>query len=231
MMMYDLLKDIIPKNHSRQVTSTYFTDNIFRSTNIDNVMDLGCGTANSINYFKMKNPNIKWVGVDIQSSPEVNLRNRIDGEFVTFDGINLPFGNDSFDMIFSNQVFEHVRNPKELLKEVRRVLKQKGYFTGSVSHLEPYHSHSLWNYTPYGFKVLIEESRLELKEIRPGIDALTLIVRRALGSPHFFDLYWRKQSPFNMLIEFISFIKRQKHDQINLVKLLFCGQFVFIAKK
>ena len=231
MSMYNLLKDAVPKDHSRQVTSQYFADEILRSKNIHNVMDLGCGAGRSAGYFLIKNPYIKWVGVDIESSPEVSSRSRTDGKFVTFNGADLPFNNNSFDMIFSNQVFQYVRYPRKLLGEIRRVLSPGGYFIGSVSYLEPYTSMSTWNYTPYGFKVLIEEAGMELKEIRPSIDALTLIIRRILRHSKFFGRYWEKESPLNKLINFAGFLMRKKHDEINLIKLLFCGQFVFLVQK
>ena len=229
--MFEFLKDFLPKDHSEQVTSWYFTDEILRRNNIHNVIDLGCGAGDSMDYFKKKNPNIKWVGVDIESSPEVNSRTRNDVKFMTFDGINLPFDNNSLDMVFSNQVFEHVKYPRGLLKEVQRVLVPGGYFVGSTSHLEPYHSHSLWNYTPYGFKVLIEEAGMRLKEIRPEIDAFTLLVRRISRDHAFFNRYSKRETLVNKLIGLIGFIARKEHDKINLIKLLFCGQFAFLAQK
>jgi ubiquinone/menaquinone biosynthesis C-methylase UbiE len=229
--LYDLLKDVIPNDHSRQVRSTYYIDDILANNKVNHVMDLGCGDGRSIDYFRKKDPDIKWVGVDIESSPEVDSRTRSDGEFVSYDGINLPFANDSFDLIFSDQVFEHVRYPKELLKEICRVLKPEGYFTGSVSYLEAYHSCSLWNYTPYGFKVLLEEFEMKLKQLRPSIDALTLIVRRLLGRPRFFNRYWEKESPLNKLLDIAAFIKRKECNTVNFKKLLFCGQFVFLVQK
>ena len=82
-------------------------------------------------------------------------------------------------MIYCNQVLEHVRFPERLLREVCRVLKPNGYFVGATSQLEPYHSLSVWNYTPHGFRLLVKEVGLQLQEIRPGIDALTLIIRAA----------------------------------------------------
>ncbi len=231
MTMYELLKNALPNNHSKQVSYRYITDKLLQREDVNTIMDLGCGKGYSVDYFRSKKQNIKWFGVDIESSPEVDSRTRTDVIFRSFDGINLPFADSSFDMVFSNQVFEHVRYPEELLKDVCRVLRVGGYFVGSVSHLEPYHSHSLWNYTPYGFKVLIEDSGLNLVELRPGIDALTLIARRICRGHKFFMRYSRKDSPLNTLIDIMSFILRKKHDEINLIKLLFCGQFVFLAKK
>jgi hypothetical protein len=67
--------------------------------------------------------------------------------------------------------FEHVRHPEELLSDIARVLRPGGQSIGSTSQLEPYHSLSLWNYTPYGFRVLVEGAGLKLDKIRPSIDA------------------------------------------------------------
>lgn len=230
--MYDLLKEYIPNDHSRQVVSKYYTEYLFRQNNkIRQVMDLGCGTGNSLDYFRRKNPRIRWVGLDIEKSPEVDLRTRTDGEFYTFDGIHIPFDDDHFDLIYCNQVFEHVRRPINLLKEVRRVLRPNGYFIGSTSQLEPYHSYSLWNYTPYGFCLLIKEAGLQLVEMRPSIDALTLIIRCGLRTPKFFSRWWEKESPLNLVISFFGKVMRKRPEWINAKKLLFCGQFCFLARK
>jgi len=229
--LYDLLIEAIPKDHSGQVNSTYFIDYVLANGVIEKVMDLGCGVGNSVELFHKKDPKIKWVGVDIESSPEVCCRTRSDADFITYDGVHLPFKGNSIDLVFSNQVFEHVRSPQELLKEISRVLKPGKCFTGSVSYLEPYHSFSLWNYTPYGFKLLLEEAGLILEEVRPGIDSLTLIIRSIFGRPKFFDRYWQKESFLNALIELVGHLKRKDPQIINLVKLRYCGQFVFLARR
>jgi hypothetical protein len=67
--------------------------------------------------------------------------------------------------------------------------------------------------------------------MRPGVDALTLILRRALGRPKFFLRWLEKESPFNFLIELLGKISRKDPAWINAVKLLFCGQFVFLVSK
>ena len=194
-------------------------------------MDLGCGDGNTLDYFRRKSQGVRWVGIDIEKSPEVESRTRTDGEFHTFNGIHIPFDDNHFDLIYCNQVFEHVRHPIDLLKEVNRVLRPNGYFVGSTSHLEPYHSYSLWNYTPYGFCLLIEEIGLHVVEIRPSIDSLTLIVRRGLGRSRFFSLWWEKESPLNLVISLYGKVMRKSPVWINTVKLLFCGQFCFLVHK
>ena len=195
------------------------------------VLDLGCGEGNSVDFFLSVNPDIKWIGLDVHISPEVEKRTRSDVQFKTFDGINIPFADNHFDLIYCNQVLEHVRFPGKLLTDVCRVLKPKGYLVGATSQLEPYHSLSVWNYTPHGFRLLVEDGGLQLQEIRPGIDALTLIIRAALQKPKFFNRWWEKESPLNKVINLVGMVSKKDNRTINFAKLILCGQFCFIARK
>ncbi|MGH7598747.1 MAG: class I SAM-dependent methyltransferase [bacterium] len=227
-ILYHLMKDYVPKDHTRQITPEYYLERLFKRENdLNKVMDLGCGAGDSIDYFRKKMPDIKWIGLDIEKSPAVAARTRTDGEFHTFDGVHIPFANDSFDLIYCYQVFEHVRYPAELLKEVYRVLRPHGYLVGSTSQLEPFHTYSFWNYTPYGFLQLVEEAGLRLVEIAPSIDALTLILRQGFGGPNFFSRWWRKESPLNRVINIIGKLAGKEQAWINAAKLVFCGQFCF----
>jgi ubiquinone/menaquinone biosynthesis C-methylase UbiE len=228
----EIIQKCVPNDHSRQVNSEYYIDYVFnKNNNIKMIMDLGCGNGDSFEYFTPYNSKITWIGLDIASSPEVNIRIRNDLLFVAYDGVNIPFDDNSFDVIFSNQVFEHVRYPELLLKETKRVLKPEGYFIGSVSSMEPYHSYSLWNYTPYGFSLLIEEAGMELIELRPSIDAITIIVRKGMGYPDFFSRWWNKESPLNRVISIFGKVWGKDQRFINKTKLSFCGHFCFLVKK
>lgn len=222
----------IPNDHSRQVNALKVVERIYEHVkNTKNVLDLGCGIGNSYYYFKNRIPNIEWIGVDIESSPEVKLRTEHNEKIIVFDGINIPLRDSTTELVYSNQVFEHVKKPEALIMDIYRILRPGGYFVGSVSNLEPYHSLSMRNYTPYGFKELVESSGLTLEEIRPGIDALTLIIRRIMGSPKILNRYWNVESPLNRMINIYGSIRRMTHREINLLKLLFCGQFSFVAIK
>ncbi|MGH9517611.1 MAG: class I SAM-dependent methyltransferase [Terriglobales bacterium] len=226
------LQPYIPMDHSRQVTAEHCLRQLFAThKDLRRVMDLGCGSGDSVDLFREKIEEVKWVGLDIESSPEVMRRTRADAEFRTFDGVQIPYETDSFDLVYSRQVFEHVRRPAELLKEVHRVLRPTGLFVGSTSHLEPYHSYSFWNYTPLGFSELLQEAGFQLVEMRPGIDALTLLVRRALGCPKVFDRFFRSESPLNLVIELASRIAGKSRGWSNAAKLLFSGHFCFLAAK
>lgn len=142
------------------------------------VLDLGCGNGRMFERLETIIPSIKYIGVDIADSDEVLSRERSDLQFMTFDGVNIELPAETCDLVFCNQVFEHVRHPDLLLKNVHRVLKKGGLFVGSLSGLEPYHSRSIFNLTPYGWLLILNENNLKATTIRPGVDCSELIARQ-----------------------------------------------------
>jgi SAM-dependent methyltransferase len=170
-----------PSDHSRQVDAYYFLNNILPVPGRPlDFLDLGAGPGGSFDRASKQFPELNWIGVDIADSGPVRKRRRTDCRFVTYDGVNIPADDSSIDVVFSRQTFEHVRHPEALLKDIHRVLRPGGAFIGSVSQLEPYHAQSFWNFTYYGFATLVLESAMKIREFRPGVDALTLIVRNIL---------------------------------------------------
>ena len=194
-------------------------------------MDLGCGAGDSVDLFRSVDPDVSWVGVDIEDSAEVASRTRADCDFVTFDGRRLPFEDASFPFVYCKQVLEHVEHPRELLSEVARVLEPGGHFAGSTSQLEAFHSRSTLNWTPYGFTRLAEDAGLEVVELRPVIDGFTMVAWRALGLPRFFHRWWARESPPYRLIELAARSARLDARTRNQVKLVLAGQFAFLARR
>ena len=225
----ELMNHRIPGGHTRQVLADTWIPRLAEAG--PRVMDLGCGAGNSIDAFRPHLPEMRWVGVDLPSSPEVDGRTRTDGEFRTFDGVAIPAADEEFDSVYCKQVLEHVERPEPLFEDVARVLRPGGLFGGSVSQLEPFHSLSVGNMTPYGLMRLAERSGFELLEVRPGIDALTLIVHRGLGMPAFTRRYWARESPLNRAIGVFGRARRLDAQAVNAIKLLFCGQFAFLARR
>ena len=198
------------------------------------VLDVGCGAGGSFYRLKRFDDRISWTGLDLVDSPEAAGSNVRALDFRTFDGIHIPFDGNEIDLIYSRQVFEHVRHPADLLREIHRVLKPEGFFVGSTSHLEPFHSRSFWNYTPYGFCVLLNESGFSSAIVRPGIDGLTLIGRRVLSYVRLggmFEPFFEKESPLNFVLEMICRSAGMPAQRRNALKLLFSGHFTFVARK
>lgn len=233
MSQWEELSDVIPNDHARQITSEYYIHTELKQLAPGSrVLDLGCGTGGSAQKITNANPGIEWIGIDIESSPEVDARAPDDERtFLTFDGVNLPFETGEIDAIYSHQVLEHVRHPEPLLREVTRVLIPGGAFVGSTSNLEPYHSYSLWNFTPYGFRRIVEDAGLTLHELRPCIDGPTLIERSYKGRPREMSRFFKEPSPLNAEIDAWGSETKRRINLINNRKLMYCGQFGFLARR
>lgn len=82
------------------------------------VLDLGCGrgtiTVTFKNYFQAE-----VFGADIKDQRVFNF------PFKLTDGKNLPFSDNSFDIVMINYVLHHTKDPSQLLKEAKRVSKDK----------------------------------------------------------------------------------------------------------
>ena len=82
------------------------------------ILDLGCGSGiigkEFQNFFKAK-----LIGVDIKDKRAVDI------PFQIIDGKSLPFPENSFDVILINYVLHHSEDPVALLKEAKRVVKDK----------------------------------------------------------------------------------------------------------
>lgn len=84
------------------------------------VLDVGCGTGIYINFFK----KIGVTAIGIDPSPSaVKISKQI-----LASATEIPFNDDTFDLVFSAHVIEHLTDMEvaEMLKESRRVLKPKG---------------------------------------------------------------------------------------------------------
>lgn len=234
--MIDTLRDIIqPKldqSESRQhnipsfVKSCEFID----PETVCDVLDLGCGTGKAFEPLSRLFPNLQYCGLDIEVSPEVSKRERSDLEFHAFDGVTIPFEDDKFDAIHCRQVLEHVRHPDAVVKEASRVLKPGGLFIASVSQLEPYHSHSIFNWTPYGIITVFESHGFNVARMAPGIDGITLTLRRILGRENF-NGFFSQTGLFNHYLEIQLNGEGKKPWQRNFQKLVVAGHIIFVAQK
>jgi len=233
-LLYEFLPDDTSlQSHSLREAFAIF-DQISANGNVVTVVDLGCGTGTSYDAFRRKSNNTRWLGLDIADSPEANAQTSRPPRFCTYDGVRIPLAENSVDVVYSHQVFEHVRHPEALLSETHKVLKQGGVFVGSTSQLEPLHSRSFWNYTPYGFCTLLRDAGFQSIRVRPGIDSLTLITRRLFGFVGLSDLFapfFTLESPTNLFLEVGLRLLRQPVERRNFYKLLFSGHFCFLARK
>ena len=132
-------------------------------------------------------------------------------------------------MIYCNQVLEHVRYPDQLISSAFRVLKPGGLFIGSVSYLEPFHSYSIFNFTPYGTAKVFTDAGFNVTELRPGTDGYSVITRQLLNRSKLLKPVWGFNGIY-LLVRLLGAICDLSHQELNFLKLQFAGQIVFTAK-
>ncbi len=71
----------------------------------------------------------------------------------------LPFEDESFDIVLCMVVMEHLEDPQSAIAEMKRVLKPNGKILVSVPFLFPIHDSpgDYWRFTKYGFKILFKD--------------------------------------------------------------------------
>lgn len=226
---YESICVYLPEDHSNPQSLHRCAEQYFsQPLESIKVLDLGCGEGDSTDFFRRLSESVIWHGVDIENSPEVKHRTRESTHISTFNGIDLPYPDNYFDLIFCHQVLEHVRYPDALISDALRVMKPNGIFMGSVSYLEPYHSYSIFNFTPYGIVRIFCDAGFELKEIRPGVDASMLINRQILNRSKILRPIWNHNYLYG-IINLVGYLFDLGHKHLNFLKIQFSGHLVFIA--
>ena len=91
------------------------------------VLDIGCGTGHNLAFFKEL--GLKATGIDT-SKPMLDVAVKKFGNDVSLyhgQAEELPFDNDSFDIVTLITVLEFVPDPSKVLKEAARVARTRIY--------------------------------------------------------------------------------------------------------
>ena len=224
---FDEIAAWIPNDDSQKASAESMLSARFAESPNDAVdlLDFGCGAGHGVDLVKSLSPHARYTGIDIACSPEVASRRRQDAEFVTFNGVDLPFNDQSFDVVYSRQVFEHVRHPDAAVNEIFRVLRPGGAFIGSLSNLEPYHSYSIFNFTPYGVYRLLTDNGFHDGFMRPGAEGMNLIIRQISAR----RIGWAELA--YPMIDLLALVKRLDAKAKNYLKLRFSGHICFAATR
>jgi ubiquinone/menaquinone biosynthesis C-methylase UbiE len=96
----------------------------------DKVLEIGCGVGYQIPEIVKRCKN--YTGIDF-SKKSIELCKTIKNvRLIVADAHNLPFKKSCFDAVLLIDVLENLHNPEKALREIRRVLKDKGKLVISV---------------------------------------------------------------------------------------------------
>lgn len=125
------------------------------------LLDGGGGNCKHKNFF----PHVRYIALDLRQE-----RQRRYGEIdLAGDLYRLPFRESTFEAILNVEVLEHVKEPKEVLKELFRVLRPGGklYLVAPQGWEEHGIPHDYFRFTSYGLRYLFGEAGFEVSSIEP----------------------------------------------------------------
>ena len=88
---------------------------------------------------------------------------------------HLPFPDGIFDLVFSQEVLEHVRDPFQAMREMKRVLKSSGLIYCQLPFTIGYHPGptDFWRFTKEGIIQLVQQADLHCRELRIAVGSGT----------------------------------------------------------
>lgn len=110
------------------------------------ILDCGAGTG-KLHFYDFKNKCQEIIGVDLDKKV---LDNPLVHKSYQANILELPFSNNTFDIIFANNVVEHIKEPIIFLKEIKRVLKKNGLLFFKTPNKKHYVA-LISSITPIGF--------------------------------------------------------------------------------
>ena len=196
------LKHLFPYDHFRR-----------KYENKENVLEIGCGDGYGTFHFSKKVQSI--IGLDISKKIVNHARDKYpqsNCKFQDFNGCNLPFEDESFDLVISFQVIEHVKDVDFYLQEIKRVLRRGGSFVVTTPNRsyrlapgeKPFNRFHLREYDSLEFKDVLKKSFSDLELL--SISASNEIYK------HEKKKYEKKLSsmdPLGLRHFFPSFLKRK----------------------
>ena len=140
MVKLEVNKDIIKKFYDNRYQGIYMETHkgpeSYRVKNVlseipdtvEAVLDYGCGQGGWIEILSNRFLNAKICGIDISDKAiELATKKFPQYNFFSFNGETAPFADNSFDLIFSYHVLEHVYDIQKTIFNISRLLKKSGY--------------------------------------------------------------------------------------------------------
>jgi len=119
------------------------------------ILEIGAGTGWQAK--KLAELGFHVEAIELENSLFVQLAENRVWTVTEYNGYKIPFQNQSFDLVFSSNVLEHIPHIEEFQKEIQRVLKDKGM----AIHILPTASWRFWSsITHYPFVMIRNFNKL-----------------------------------------------------------------------
>lgn len=110
------LQRYLLRRFHRQIAS------LLKATGAEKILDAGCGEGFVVSYLLQGNDRLAITGIDCSPQAIKMARQMVPGVlFDVGDLREMPYGDDSFDLVMCLEVLEHLPDPHKGLRELRRV--------------------------------------------------------------------------------------------------------------
>lgn len=145
------------------------------------VLDIGAGKGGLLQTLHRINPELEFMALDLTTADTFLLKDiaRINGNIY-----QLPFHDQSIDVVILSHVLEHLENTEQALREIKRILTHEGWFYietpnqrsclmpfglsfwDDPTHVRPYSANGLDKLvTMHGFNTLYSGSKKSWKTL------------------------------------------------------------------
>jgi ubiquinone/menaquinone biosynthesis C-methylase UbiE len=116
------------------------------------ILDVGCGLGMYVEQFRRFSAAVYGVDVDAEKIAEASLRLP---NLQVAAAEQLPFPDGFFDVVFLNEVIEHVADDRATIREAYRVLRPGGHIViFAPNRLYPFETHGFFFRGKYHFRLL-----------------------------------------------------------------------------
>ena len=111
--------------HRHEISDLYPSEKVFLPRVLfpgAKVLDVGCASGGFFNIMRSFEPSIDYTGIDLSVKAVEMARERYpEANFIVTEGFELPFDDDSFDLVHCTSIFNNEPNYQTMLQEMYRV--------------------------------------------------------------------------------------------------------------
>ena len=102
----------------------------------ERILDIGCGNGIYYEKIQQKKLSLEYVGLDLLGAMVENHPIRTsEGNLALANAQDLPFEDNSFDVVMANHTLHHISDMDKAISEARRVLKPNGVFVVATNSM------------------------------------------------------------------------------------------------
>lgn len=161
--------------HLYSLSSSVMTKN-FR------ILDIGCAAGGFLNFLFNKGFS-SLSGIDVAPNFIDEAKKHSRHIFKVSSAENIPFENSAFDIVYADQVLEHLHMPALAFKEAYRVLNSGGYFCVGVPDAMRYRQNNIFDYYWFIMREHVQHFDLHHLQLLAAREGFELVEHSTSSTP------------------------------------------------